>query len=117
MQFSRIQGLHLSLKKVVIREYGYRYASLYFAVIIDKEENGFLALEVLHQYVEVLDRYFGSVCELDIIFNFHKAYQIIDEILIGGYVHESSKKQSLKYVAQQDTALEESKDDDSDKKA
>ena len=27
---------------------------------------------MIHLYVEVLDRYFGNVCELDIIFNFHK---------------------------------------------
>ena len=88
------------------------YASLYFATIVDKEENGFLALELLHQYVEILDRYFGNVCELDLIFNFHKAYQILDELMMGGYVHESSKKQTLKMVASQDEALEESKDDD-----
>jgi AP-1 complex subunit sigma 1/2 len=27
---------------------------------------------MIHEYVEVLDKYFGNVCELDIIFNFHK---------------------------------------------
>ena len=69
-----------------------RYASLYFATIVDKEENGFAVLELLHHYVKVLDRYFGSVCELDLIFNFHKAYQILDELMICGYVHESSKR-------------------------
>ena len=73
-----------------VSENGLRYASLYFATIVDKEENGFIILEVLHHFVEVLDRYFGNVCELDLIFNFHKAYQIIDELLIAGYVHESS---------------------------
>lgn len=26
---------------------------------------------------QVLDRYFGNVCELDLIFNFHKAYHIL----------------------------------------
>jgi hypothetical protein len=31
-----------------------------------------ITLEVIHQFVEVLDRYFGNVCELDLIFNFHK---------------------------------------------
>ena len=31
-----------------------------------------------------LCRYFGNVCELDLIFNFHKAYYILDEILIAG---------------------------------
>ena len=33
---------------------------------------------------QVLDRYFGNVCELDLIFNFHKAYHILDELLITG---------------------------------
>ena len=32
----------------------------------------------------MLDRYFGNVCELDLIFNFHKAYYILDELLIAG---------------------------------
>ncbi len=49
-----------------------RYASLYFIAIIDKEDNELLTLEVIHHYVELLDKYFGNVCELDIIFNFHK---------------------------------------------
>lgn len=31
------------------------------------------------------------MCELDIVFNFHKAYGILDEILIGGEVMETSK--------------------------
>ena len=34
--------------------------------------------------MQVLDRYFGNVCELDLIFNFHKAYHILDELLICG---------------------------------
>ena len=29
-------------------------------------------------------RYFGNVCELDLIFNFHKAYYILDELLLAG---------------------------------
>ena len=32
----------------------------------------------------MLDRYFGNVCELDLIFNFHKAYYVLDELLIAG---------------------------------
>ena len=49
-----------------------RYASLYFITIVDKEENELGILEIIHHYVEVLDKYFGNVCELDLIFNFHK---------------------------------------------
>jgi hypothetical protein len=40
---------------------------------VDREDNELLALEVVHHFVEILDRYFGNVCELDLIFNFHKA--------------------------------------------
>ena len=36
------------------------------------DDNELLTLEAIHQYVEVLDKYFGNVCELDLIFNFHK---------------------------------------------
>ncbi|KAK6160905.1 hypothetical protein DH2020_004286 [Rehmannia glutinosa] len=50
-----------------------RYASLYFCMCIDQDENELEILEIIHHFVEILDRYFGSVCELDLIFNFHKA--------------------------------------------
>lgn len=49
-----------------------RYASLYFIATIEKVDNELLMLEVIHHFVELLDRYFGNVCELDIIFNFNK---------------------------------------------
>ena len=49
-----------------------RYASLYFVMGIDQGDNELITLEIIHHYVEVLDRYFGNVCELDLIFNFHK---------------------------------------------
>ncbi|KAL6493327.1 hypothetical protein OROGR_033086 [Orobanche gracilis] len=49
-----------------------RYASLYFCMCIDQDDNELEILEIIHHFVEILDRYFGSVCELDLIFNFHK---------------------------------------------
>ena len=57
--------------------------------------------------VEALDRNFKNVCELDIIFNFHKAYYILDELFIGGNLQETSKKEVLKVCAQQDDMMEE----------
>lgn len=56
-----------------------RYASLYFCVGVDPTDNELITLEVIQHFVEILDRYFGNVCELDLIFNFHKAYYILDE--------------------------------------
>ncbi len=49
-----------------------RYASLYFVMGIDESDNELITLEIIHHFVEILDRYFGNVCELDLIFNFHK---------------------------------------------
>ncbi|XP_052306123.1 AP-1 complex subunit sigma-1 isoform X4 [Populus trichocarpa] len=49
-----------------------RYAGLYFCMCVDEKDNELEVLDIIHHYVEILDRYFGSVCELDLIFNFHK---------------------------------------------
>jgi len=75
-----------------------RYASLFFVMGIGKEDNELLTLEMIHQYVEVLDKYFGNVCELDIIFNFHKAYYILDELFIGGELQETNKREVMRVV-------------------
>lgn len=116
--------------KVVYR----RYASLFFVTGISQGDNELVTLEIIHRYVEVLDRYFGNVCELDLIFNFQKAYavrfaptmqlgdalntdaahssdsmwslQILDELIIAGEMQESSKKSVLRTVSQSD-AIEE----------
>ena len=86
-----------------------RYASLYFIVGVDNSDNELIALEVIHEYVEVLDRYFGNVCELDLIFNFHKAYYILDEVIIAGELQESSKKVVSKAIEAQDLLVENAK--------
>ncbi|XP_078378913.1 AP-1 complex subunit sigma-2-like isoform X2 [Oculina patagonica] len=84
-----------------------RYASLYFCVAIEKDDNELLTLEIIHRYVELLDKYFGSVCELDIIFNFEKAYFMLDELILGGEIQETSKKNVLKAISAQDLLQEE----------
>ena len=38
-----------------------RYASLYFCCCVEADDNELLTLEVIHRYVELLDKYFGSV--------------------------------------------------------
>ncbi len=59
--------------KVVYR----RYASLFFIAGIDLDDNELISLEIIHRYVEILDKWFLNVCELDIIFNFSQAYSIL----------------------------------------
>merc|ERR1712210_339147 len=84
-----------------------RYASLYFCCAVEQGDNELVVLEVIHRYVELLDKYFGSVCELDIIFNFEKAYFMLDELLLGGEIQETSKKNVLKAIAAQDLLQED----------
>ena len=74
---------------------------------MEKEDNELIVLDVIHHFVEILDRYFGNVCELDLIFNFHQAYFILEELIIGGHIIESSKKQVLKMIAQNDALMDE----------
>lgn len=54
-----------------------RYAGLFFALCVDVNDNELTMLELIHLYVEVLDKYFGNVCELDIVFNFNKVQYIL----------------------------------------
>jgi hypothetical protein len=101
---------NLCLLGIDVSVYNYmgRYASLYFCMCIDADDNELEILEIIHHFVEILDRYFGSVsasmlfrflfyyflyicvkrfllknlftlqvCELDLIFNFHKVFSFV----------------------------------------
>ncbi|CAH8484608.1 unnamed protein product [Schistosoma rodhaini] len=39
----------------------FSYASLYFCAAVEPQDNELLTLEIIHRYVELLDKYFGSV--------------------------------------------------------
>ncbi|KAL2461122.1 AP-1 complex subunit sigma-2 [Abeliophyllum distichum] len=93
--------------KVVYR----RYAGLYFCMCINHEDNELETLDIIHHFVVILDRYFGNVCELDLIFNFHKAYYILDEILIAGELQESNKKTIERLIDAQDLLVETAKEE------
>mmetsp|Transcript_69480 Transcript_69480/g.192278 ORF Transcript_69480/g.192278 Transcript_69480/m.192278 type:complete len:143 (-) Transcript_69480:76-504(-) len=74
--------------KVVYR----RYAGLFFSFCVDVTDNELSYLEGIHLFVELLDRYFGNVCELDLVFNFNKVYQILDEYIMAGEIMETSQQ-------------------------
>ena len=69
-----------------------RYAGLYFTFCLDVNDNELMYYESVHLFVELLDKFFASVCELDLVFNFHKIYAILDEIYLAGEVQETSKR-------------------------
>ena len=75
-----------------------RYAGLFFAMGVDITDNELGYLESIHLFVELLDEYFRSVCELDIVFNFHKVYSILDEYILAGEMQETSKREILERI-------------------
>ncbi|KAF3210886.1 hypothetical protein TWF679_006672 [Orbilia oligospora] len=77
--------------KIVYR----RYAGLFFCVCVDANDNELAYLEAIHFFVEVLDAFFGNVCELDLVFNFYKVYAILDEVFLAGEIEEASKQTVL----------------------
>lgn len=87
--------------KVIYR----RYASLFFLVGIDNDENELAILEFIHCLVETLDRYFSNVCELDLMFNLEMAHFIVDEMLMNGRIVETNKQNVLAPVQLLDKAL------------
>lgn len=72
-----------------------RYASLFFLVGIDEEENELGILEFIHCMVETLDKWFSNVCELDIMFSLETAHFILDEMLMNGCITETCKSNAL----------------------
>jgi hypothetical protein len=41
-----------------------RYASLFFIAGCASTDNELIALEIVHRYVEQMDKYYGNVCEV-----------------------------------------------------
>ncbi|KAF0989552.1 hypothetical protein HZS_4773 [Henneguya salminicola] len=74
---------------------------------VDKDDNELYYLEVIHRLVEVMDSYFGSVCELDIVYNFEKAQFVLDELLMGGELLETDKLEIPKIVKAHDNLQED----------
>jgi hypothetical protein len=60
--------LQFRTHKVIYR----RYAGLFFSICVDITDNELAYLECIHLFVEILDHFFSNVCELDLVFNFHK---------------------------------------------
>ena len=72
-----------------------RYAGLFFSICVDLTDNELVYLESIHLFVEILDHFFHNVCELDLVFNFHKVYLILDEFVLAGELQETSKRVSF----------------------
>ena len=66
------------------------YATLYFVIAVDQAESELGILDLVQVFVEVLDKCFENVCELDLIFHSDRVHYILDEIVMGGMVLETN---------------------------
>jgi hypothetical protein len=57
---------------------------------------------VIHLFVETLNNYFSSVCELDIMFNLDRAHMILDEMVVNGAIAETASSKILEPMALMD---------------
>jgi AP-4 complex subunit sigma-1 len=90
--------------KVIYR----RYASLFFIVgtvpeyhggkVYDNRTNELGMLEFIHTMVETMDRWAGSICELDIMYQMEQVHFLLDEMVMNGYVVETNKSNILRPV-------------------
>ena len=48
-----------------------------------------------------------QVCELDIIYNFHRAYYLLDEVMLAGELQEANKREILHTITFQDRLVDE----------
>ncbi|GKY95846.1 hypothetical protein MPSEU_000545200 [Mayamaea pseudoterrestris] len=84
------------------------YATLYFCVCVDRQESDLGILDLIQVFVEALDKAFGNVCELDLIFHSDRVHYILDEIVMGGMVLETNIHAVLQATKDQDAKHSES---------
>lgn len=77
--------------KLVYRQ----YAALYIVLGVSHSENELSIYELVHNFVEVLDKYFSRVSELDIMFNLDRVHIILDEMIQNGHIVETNKSRIL----------------------
>ncbi|CAH1986373.1 unnamed protein product [Acanthoscelides obtectus] len=89
--------------KIVYKRYTSVFLSNFFRIL---NVSWYYEGRCLEKLYRIIFQWHVKVCELDIIFNFEKAYFILDELLLGGEVQETSKKNVLKAIAAQDLLQE-----------
>jgi len=61
-------------------------------------ENELGLLEFIHTLVETMDRWAGSICELDIMYQLEHVHFLLDEMVMNGYVTETNKSNVLRPI-------------------
>ncbi|KAF0307536.1 AP-3 complex subunit sigma-2 [Amphibalanus amphitrite] len=77
------------------------YATLYFVFCVDSSESELGILDLIQVLVETLDKCFENVCELDLVFHVNKVHYILNEIVMGGMVLETSMTEIITRTEEQ----------------
>ena len=98
------------------------YATLYFIFCVDSSESELGILDLIQVFlrssfmenfkffqvlVETLDRCFENVCELDLIFHMDKVHFILNEMVMGGMVLETSLQEIVSRFHEQEKIVKQ----------
>jgi len=78
-------------KKLVFKTFG----PVFIIFILDDSENELAILDFITVMMNCFDELFKGVCELHFIMNPEKIYYIVDEMISGGFVIETSKQEII----------------------
>merc|ERR1712071_195042 len=76
----------------------------------ENSENELGLLEFIHTLVETMDKWAGSICELDIMYQLEQVHFLVDEMVMNGCIVETNKSNILRPI---DLIERESRKDES----
>ncbi|VDK37411.1 unnamed protein product [Taenia asiatica] len=78
-----------------------QYSTIYIVFCVDFAESELGILDLIQVFVDLLDKTFENVCELDLIFNADKVHYLLNELICGGIVLETNHTEILNHLNEQ----------------
>ncbi|XP_045180012.1 AP-4 complex subunit sigma-1-like isoform X3 [Mercenaria mercenaria] len=72
-----------------------KFSNTVFIAGITQDENELAILGLFRHICETLNKYLGSLTELHFIFNLDKVHMVLDEMILNGYIAETSQARIL----------------------
>lgn len=80
-----------------------RYATLFIVFCADSSESELGILDLIQVLVELLDKAFENVCELDLVFHVDQVHYILNELVMGGMVVDTNMTELMTRITDQAT--------------
>ncbi|CDS43378.1 AP 3 complex subunit sigma 2 [Echinococcus multilocularis] len=78
-----------------------QYSTIYIVFCVDFSESELGIIDLIQVFVDLLDKTFENVCELDLIFNADKVHYLLNELICGGIVLETNHTEILSRLNEQ----------------